>query len=310
MQRRLGFLIAFLLVSVLAVPVAAQTPTPLEFNSQYDPVSLVGSYYNAITLGDYHRAYTYWQSAPGGVSEARFAQGFSDTTNVYTLVRLPIIEDAGAGNVYAAVPTLVTATHRDGTTVTYAGCFITHRTNVPVGNATEPDPNWYLQSGRLKQQSSYNLAALDDACSQFTSGSAVQPSQLNPILTVQSYFTDLATGGIITTYWEDPSADLVYQTYGKELIHQLSLDIQVNPVVIQEGAAGSTYATVAALITLNAPDNNKSYLTACFTLRKSNVPVGNATEPDPNWRFTNVVVNGLDTNVMDAFNKTFFSCSV
>jgi hypothetical protein len=311
MQRRTWLLITLILSLVAVFPAAAQTPVPIQFNSQTDPASLIGSYYNAITLMDYPRAYSYWESAPSNQTEAQFAAGFSDTLSAQVLVQLPIFEDAGAGNVHASIPTLVIANHTDGTQVYYAGCFITHKTNVPVGNATEPDPNWYLQSATLKQQTTLNLTALATACQQPVSlmDGIVPQSELDPLSTVASYFTALATGQVSTTYWEDPTYDVIYQTYGKELTHQLSLDLYVNPVIDQEGAAGSAYATVPALVVLNAPDNSHSYLSACYTLRKSNVPVGDATEPDPNWHFTNAALMQLDTDLTAAVSKITFNCT-
>src|SRR5215218_7472070 len=100
MQRRIWIVVAFALLLVGVLPAAAQTPAILEFNSQTDPASLIGSYYNAITLMDYPRAYSYWESAPGNQTEVQFAAGFSDTLSAQVLVQLPIFEDAGAGNVH------------------------------------------------------------------------------------------------------------------------------------------------------------------------------------------------------------------
>ena len=313
MQRQNWIIATVLLIMVTVWPAAAQTPTPvpMEFAQQSDPASLIGSYYNAITLGDYQRAYRYWESAPGNSTEAQFAAGFADTAGAQVLVQVPIFEDAGAGNVHASIPTLVIATRKDGTQAYYAGCFITHKTNVPVGNATEPNPNWYLQSAKLKQQSTLNLTALASACSQpvsLTDG-LVPAGQLDPLQTVQSYFTALATGGVSAGYWENSTNDVVYQTYGKELTHQLSLELYVNPQIFADGAAGSIYAMVPALVVLNAPDNNKSYLTGCYTTRLSNVPVGNATESDPNWHFYNATLGTLSTDVSAAISTVAQGCT-
>jgi hypothetical protein len=313
MQRRNWVIVLFVLSLFSVLPVAAQTatPAPLPFAQQTDPASLPGSYYNAISLGDYPRAYSYWESASGNQTESQFATGFADTASAQVLVQLPIFEDAGAGNVHASIPTLVIANRKDGTQAYFAGCFITHKTNVPVGNATEPNPNWYLQSAKLKQQSTLNLTAFATACAQpvsLTDG-LVPPSQLDPLQTIASYFTSLATGGVSATYWEDPTNDIVYQTYGKELTHQLSLDLYVNPEINQEGAAGSAYAMVPALVVLNAPDGNHSYLTGCYTMRRSNVPVGNATEPDPNWHFTNAALGPLSSDVAAAIATVAQGCT-
>ncbi len=311
MLRRTWILVTLSLFTVL--PAAAQTATavPIEFNWQTDPASLIGSYYNAITLGDYPRAYSYWEAAPGNQTEAQFAAGFADTASAQVLVQMPIFEDAGAGNVHASIPTLLIANRTNGTQAYYAGCFITHKTNVPVGNATEPDPNWHLQKATLKQQSTLNLTALATACTQPVSlmDGTVPPSQLDPLSTVSSYFTALATGTNAETYWEDLNNDVVYQTYGKELTHQISLDLYVNPVIDEEGAAGSAYAMVPALVVLNTPDNSHMYLTGCYTLRKSNVPVGDATEPDPNWHLYSAAISQLGTDVSTAIMTVAQGCT-
>ena len=313
MQRRNWVLIVLVLSLFSVLPAAAQTatPVPLPFTQQTDPASLIGSYYNAISLADYPRAYSYWESEPGNRTEAQFAAGFADTAGAQVLVQLPIFQDAGAGNVHASIPTLVIATLKNGTQTYYAGCFITHKTNVPVGNATEPDPNWYLQSAKLKQQSTLNLTAIATACTQPVSlmDGSVPPSQLSPIDTVASYFTALATGGVSANYWEDPTNDIVYQTYGKELTHQLSLELYVNPISNPEGAAGSVYAIVPALVVFNAPDNSKQYLTGCYTLRLSDVPVGNATEPDPNWHFYNATLGTLNSDVAASITTVAQGCT-
>lgn len=302
MFRRIGIITLTLVLLSTLWPVAAQSATPIEFNQLTDPASLIGSYYNAITLADYQRAYSYWESAPGNATEAQFAAGFADTAAVQVFVQLPIFEDAGAGNAHASVPTLVIANRKNGTQAYFAGCFITHKTNVPVGDAAQPDPNWHLQSAKLKQQTSPDLTVLPTACAQAASLTAglVQPNQIDPIQTLQSYYMALATGGVSAGYWEDSTLDVVMQYYGKELTHQLSLDLFINPQIYMDGAAGSVYAKIPALVLLNAPDGNHSILSACYTERLANVPVGNATEPDPNWHFYSVVPFALTPDSLTA----------
>src|SRR4030095_16913430 len=132
--------------------------------------------------------------APDNQTEAQFAAGFGDTLSASAVVRLPIFEDAGAGNVFASVPTLVVAERRDGSTVFFAGCLTTHKSNVPVGNATEPDPNWYLQKGALTQVQTPDLAVLNSACDpeySLTDNPNPVPLQLTPVDLIESYFTML-----------------------------------------------------------------------------------------------------------------------
>src|SRR5262249_8430259 len=141
-----------------------------------------------------------------------------------------------------------------------------------------------------------------------TDGS-VPSNQLSPVDTVASYFTAVATGGNSGQYWEDPTNDIIYQTYRGELTHVLSLELYVNPVSNPEGAAGSIYAQVPALVVLNTPVNTKQYLTGCYTLRLSNVPVGNATEPDPNWHFYNATLGTFGTDVAAAITTLAQGCT-
>ncbi len=292
MLRRL-WLIGVLTLSLTAVlPAAAQTPTPvpIPITDQTDPASLIGSYYNAITLRDYTRAYSYWEAAPANQTEAQFAAGFSDTASVQALVQLPIFEDAGAGNVHASVPTFLIANRTDGTQAYYAGCFTTHKTNVPVGDAAEPDPNWYLQKGELRQQDTVNLNVLTTACAQPVSltDDVVSPSLFTPIQAVQTYFIEIANGNMnpVSQTGVDNTGNIFAQTFASQLTGAEDLQVFVNPELFTEGAAGSIYANIPVLVTFTTVDLIPYTLSTCFVARKSNVPVGDAAEPDPDWHIS------------------------
>jgi len=290
--------IFLLLVALfIGLPVSAQRTTalpestPNTFTTQTDPVSLIGAYYNAISRGEYDRAYSYWEQAPRNQSEAQFAAGFADTQTARAIIRLPIFTDAGAGNIYASIPTLVTALRRDGTQQFYTGCFVAHKTNVPVGNAAEPDPNWYLREGTLRQQTAPNFSTLDTACDEtdtLTSG-LFSVSQFEPPELIQSYFSAIATGNfpLAASYWENPPGDLFAASYSSIVTDAQGIELYVNPEIYASGAAGSVYANIPALALVTAADNTPYFLTGCYIVRRSNVPAGNATEPDPNWYFYN-----------------------
>lgn len=293
---------------LLVVPVAAQsTPTPniplqtpLEFTTTTDPVSLVGAYYNAISRGDYARAFGYWETPPNNQTPAQFAAGFSDTLSARAFVRLPVYIDAGAGNLHAQLPTLLIAEHRDGGTVYYAGCLTAHKTNVPVGNAAEPDPNWYLQEGDLVQYPAPDFTLLDTTC-EFTESlvaPTAPPNATTPSGLIASYFTALAQGdtALAAAHWQNPPGDLFEATYGSQTSQAQAIDLYINPEIFSEGAAGSVYATIPALTLLRENANTFIYITGCYTARLVNVPVGNAAEPDPNWHFS----AGAFTPALDA----------
>ncbi len=291
-----GILAAALLL--LAAPVSAQQinlATPYQFTTQTDPVSLLGAYYNAISRAEYDRAYSYWESAPDNQTAAQFAAGFADTVAARAVVYLPIFTGVGAGNAYASLPTLVIAQHSDGVLVYYAGCFTLHKTNVPVGNATEPDPNWHLQKGVLHQQDVPDLSVLDSACEQtdtLTSMTNTPLGQLDPVQLVTSYFSLWALGnGQQATYWQSQNGDLFSELYGQSMGGASNYRLYVNPEIYSSGAAGSIYTSIPALTAVTASDGVRRYIGGCYTARLSDVPVGNATQPDPNWYFQNVTLN-------------------
>ena len=167
MRRSLVILVLAVASLLLVGAVGAQqNPNAFPFTTTTDPASLIGSYYNAITLHDYGRAYSYWETPPNNQTLAQFTAGFSDTASAVALVTVPYLTDAGAGNIYTSLPTVVMAQRTNGTQVYYAGCFIAHKTNVPVGTATEPNPNWYLRSANLVQVTTAYaaLSRLSTAC--------------------------------------------------------------------------------------------------------------------------------------------------
>lgn len=286
MKSIFGCALLLIMVCTAAAPVMSQG---LQFSDRTDPVSLVGAYYNAISLRDYPRAYSYWETAPGNATEQQFAAGFADTQSVRTFVRLPIVTDAGAGNIFASLPVLVMATQTDGSQQLYAGCFTAHKTNVPVGNATEPDPNWSLRSGTLRLQNALDFALLDNACEQTASlaGTGAAAVQSDPATLIASYFSTIVQGNPngASIYWETPSMNIMNTVFSRYFPGAQRVEVSVDPQMFGQGAAGSIYARVRTLALVTAAGGDAHVLPVCFTTRKSNVPVGNAAQPDPNWHF-------------------------
>jgi hypothetical protein len=248
---------------------------------------LVASYYNAISRGEYGRAYHYWETAPNNQTEAQFAAGFSDTFGAQAIVRLPIFTGVATGHEYASIPTLVIGTRLNDSIVLYTGCFVAHKVNVPVGNATEPDPNWRLQTGNLRQQTSLNLGALDSACDNSLSlASSMNPlSQFDPVLLIQSYYSAISQGFYSTAYryWETAPNNQTEAQFTAGFSDTVSVSAYIGLPVHSDAGAGNIYASIPALVVAGRIDGSTAYFAGCFTAHKVNVPVGNATEPDPNW---------------------------
>ena len=110
------------------------------YASQDSPAELLASFYNAINRQEYQRAYGYWETPPSPYDQ--FAQGYADTASVQLIVQPPTFIDAGAGNLHAAIPTVLVATKRDGSQQRFGGCYTTHKVNI------QPDV-WHLSQAQI-----------------------------------------------------------------------------------------------------------------------------------------------------------------
>jgi hypothetical protein len=122
------------------------------YEDRTDPAAALVSYYNAVNRREYERAYSYFEGAPNPQPAlapplAQFVQGYADTASVALAVG-KFTTDAGAGNIFAAVPVAITATHTNGGKETFSGCYVLHRVNDGISS----DPNdvlWSIRSAKI-----------------------------------------------------------------------------------------------------------------------------------------------------------------
>jgi hypothetical protein len=62
---------------------------------------------------------------------------------VMLVVHLPVQYDAAAGSQYARIPSLLVATHADGSMQTFVGCYTAQRANPQIEGAPK-DGAWHL----------------------------------------------------------------------------------------------------------------------------------------------------------------------
>ena len=281
---------------VTVVPPPDQRPLPLEFRT--DPVLAVASYYNAIALGEFERAYGYWENGPlDGATLAEFAAGYVSTIRVAAFMSAPVFEDYGAGNGLAQVPVLVTAEHTDGSRHNYVGCITVHKTNVPVGDATEPDPNWYLRDAEVSEVADFDLALLDTACEPPPDEALdVYTAQFSPIQLLGAYVNAITNENYARaySYWESPPDNVTLEQFKAGYADTDAVSLIVRADAFAGGAAGSTYASIPVLLTATDLEGNKIFFGGCYVTRHSNVPVGNATQPAPEWWLYSADVAELD----------------
>lgn len=113
-----------LAAALLAVPAPAQEALRFQYiDDRSTPARLIESYYNAINLGQYARAFGYSNRGPDpSPSYDAFKAGYADTKSV-VLQMGPGVSDPGAGQNMWWVPVAIEAVSHDGTATVYAGCY-------------------------------------------------------------------------------------------------------------------------------------------------------------------------------------------
>jgi hypothetical protein len=137
------------------------------YEDRTDPAAALVSYYNAVNREEYERAYSYFEGAPNPPPSlappfAQFVQGYADTASVALAVG-KFTTDAGAGNIFAAVPVAIIATHTNGSKETFSGCYIMHRVNDGISD-NRNDVLWSIRSAKLAPAAAN--ATLDQMLSQ------------------------------------------------------------------------------------------------------------------------------------------------
>ncbi|MFC1960289.1 hypothetical protein ACFLYO_06235, partial [Chloroflexota bacterium] len=282
----MGCVILMLLVATgHPMPAAAQTVTPFDFRDH--PVHVIASYYNAITLQDYGRAYGYWDDTPpGGATYQQLTQGFANVQGVRVLARLPVTVDVAAGTAHAEVPVNVLVTQKTGNAQIFAGCFHVVQHNAPVGNPPTVDPSWYLHSASLGLVATVDFAQAADACStvrSFPTGLGID-NQQTPLDLLSSYYDAIAARNYTRAYqyWPGGVPGKTQEQFAQGFATTDNVGVVVALPFRSGVAAGSAYTSMPLLITSTDSGQWQLYV-GCITARKSNVPVGNTSTPDPNW---------------------------
>jgi hypothetical protein len=267
--------------SVLSSAAAGDLVAP--FDQRDHPVYLIASYYNAIALRDYARAYNYWNGNAPEPYQA-FVQGFAYTQSVRALARLPLTGGVAAGTEHAEVPVVVFATLTNGAPQIFAGCFHVARTNVPVGNPPVVDPNWRIESAQMFVAATADFNLATSACSRaesFPTAGRVDNRQFAPDL-ISSYYDAIAARDYVRAYnyWQGGPPRQTYAQFVQGFMGTDNIGVVMALNFHIGAAAGSAYADNPLLITATSYGVPQVFV-GCVVTRQSNVPVGNTL--DPNW---------------------------
>jgi hypothetical protein len=284
--------------AAMSVPVIniSTATAPTEFAITTDPVELLASYFNAINLQDYARAYGYWEVEPSGATLEQFSAGYAQTAYVEAFTLLGLRGGGAAGSIYVDIPTLVIASQDDGSQQIFVGCYIARKSNVPTGDNPEPDPNWHLYDGTLTAVASADLGALNNACENSPVQDVIDNRE-SPITLLDSYFSAIHVGDYVRAYgyWEQEPSGATLEEFSAGFAETAGVTVYLRLTFMMEGAAGSAYASIPGLVIAAQRDGSTQFYGGCYIARSSNVPVGESEVIDTSWRLYDAnVVNTAD----------------
>lgn len=261
------------------------------YDDQDSPAALLASYVNAINRQEYERAWEYWESPPNPTFED-FQAGFADTESVLLAVRPPAWFGAAAGSVYAPIGTLLLTTHTDASQENFLGCYIARRQNVDPGG----DSRWWLYDATVNPAPDDSSAAimLVDACEQVPPPGSTEPEyddQGSPVAILASYINAINRREYERAweYWDSPP-NPTFEDFQEGFAGTDEAFLVVSPPTIYEGAAGSVYTSVPAVLMATQSASGRQAFVGCYVLRRSNVD-----DTPPEWHLYDATISELST---------------
>lgn len=271
-----------------AVPIP--TPPLMPYEDLSHPIATLASYYNAINLREFERAYGYWAAPPKPYDD--FVAGFADTLVAKLIVgpqAMPVAGDTPVG-----VPVILLAWHRDGSEHAFYGCFYL----APGPEETHP-PHWYIQDATIHVTPNRDITLLQHACDPMQSVlyRPVYDRGDHPVDVIVSYYNAIVNHDYERAYgyWENPP--LPYDDFVAGFADTSSAFVALIPPVLIEGAAGSQYTAVPTLILALHHDGSRPTFNGCFTTRRPNPDMVGELMP---WRLYSARVEAIPGNGTDA----------
>lgn len=159
----------YIICGFLAVSYSVARAEEAYLDNRSSAESLVRSFYNAVNLRQYARAYDYFANPPA-MDFNTFQKGFEGTENVDVLIG-DVVGDGAAGSIFYSVPTAIRAKGTDGKYKFFAGCYTVRAVN---GAIQEPPSRPYqIDKASLKpiKEDNYKIYQLPKCNDQ-----AVEPS--------------------------------------------------------------------------------------------------------------------------------------
>ena len=147
---------------LLVAPAFAADPQYVDDRST--AVSVVQSFYNAITRKEYARAWSYYEDGQGVAKFDDFQKGYANTASV-TVAYGPVAAEGAAGSTYYTLPVSLDALSTSGKHSYFSGCYTLRLAN-PAIQAAPPFEPLHIVSGHLSAAKGVGQKYLPKSCTQ------------------------------------------------------------------------------------------------------------------------------------------------
>jgi hypothetical protein len=279
---------------------------------------LILSYFNAINLKQYLRAYSYWEKGSKVGPYGPFQQGYQDTASVKVTLGA-ITGDAGAGQRYFTVPAALVAQTTNGKTQTFAACYTLHLAS-PVIQGVPPFNPLAIATGTAKVATNGTKSKdlLAHACDGVPQGAPIVPAPVTNThdITSANYLDDRTNAVDVLSslfnavnrkeyvraysYWETNSKVGPFDKFQQGYANTASVQLTTGKVSSGAGA-GQLYFTVPAVLKAKTTGNVSQTFSACYILHLSR-PEIQGTPPFQPLAIASatakLVSNGSDTKTL------------
>lgn len=269
--------------TVTAVVVEPATP----FDDNSSAISTLASLYNALNLGDFERAYTYYDPPPTATFE-EYREAYATFGSAIIAVEPPGFVSGEGATMTSQVPTLLFVSNTDSTTQVFAGCFTLRP------GEREPD-RWFVAESSLLAlpESEPQLSALGATagCESRVGPGTVLDDRSSPAAVLASLVNALNRGEFERAYgyWASPPGGQTLEEYAGGFAETQSTLVAIAPPEPALTEAGNERADIATLLAITRAEGNVEYFAGCYVARR---PAGDPAAP---WRLVDRSVFAFDT---------------
>jgi hypothetical protein len=268
------------------VPVSGSGLSSDYLDDRSTATGLIQSYFNAINMKQYLRAYSYWEKNSKVGPYDKFQQGYQDTASVQVTLGT-ISGDAGAGQRYFTVPAVLVAQTTNGKTQTFAACYTLHLASPDIQGVPPFNP-LAIATGTAKAATNGAKAKdiLAHTCDGVPQGSTISPAPVTNTrdITSGNYLDDRSNAVDVLSslfnavnrkeyvraysYWETNSEVGPFDKFQQGYANTASVQLTIGKVTSGAGA-GQIYYTVPAVLKAKTTGGATQIFSACYILHLS-----------------------------------------